>query len=77
MKKVGDRLKIPQRLVRAFLIFLAALLTFGGPTYLAYVLESLGVPQFQYLLLGLAFFTAGVILYVRLLGEKAGSKPSK
>ena len=77
MKKVGDRLKIPRRMVRAFLIFLAALLTFGGPTYMAYVLESLGVPRLQYLFLGLAFFMAGVILFVHLLGKKAGSKPSK
>lgn len=76
MKKIGDSLKIPRRLVRAFLIFLAALLTFGGPTYIAYVLESLGVPPLQYLFLGLVFFVAGVILFVRLLGEEAGSKSS-
>jgi hypothetical protein len=76
LKKIGDRVKIPRRMVRAFLTVLAALLTFGGPTYMTSVLESLGVPFFLYLILGLAFFIAGVILFLHLFGEEAGSKPS-
>jgi hypothetical protein len=35
-----------------------------------YILESLGVPYLLYLLLGLASFTAGVILLMQLLKEK-------
>ena len=42
-----------------------------------YVLESLGVPHLLYLLLGLAFFTAGVILFVHLFRKEAGSQASK
>ncbi|UCC33095.1 MAG: hypothetical protein JSW53_04745 [Candidatus Bathyarchaeota archaeon] len=76
MKKIGRRVKIPQRVVTAFLTFLAALLTFGGPTYIMYTLESLGVPYLLYLLLGLAFFAAGVILFMYLFKEKTGSKKS-
>jgi len=77
MKKAWDSVKTPRGMVRAFLTFLAALLTFGGPTYMMYVLESLGVPQLLYLLLGLAFFTAGVILFVHLFRKEAGSQASK
>ena len=76
MKKVWKGVKIPKRTVRAILIFLAALLTFGGPTYLMYVLESLGVPHLLYILLGLASFTAGVILFMHLIREEPKSETS-
>jgi len=57
--------------VRALLMLLAAFLTFGGPTYLFYILEKLDVPHLLSLLIGLASFTAGVIIFVRLLkGER-------
>jgi len=57
--------------VRALLMLLAAFLTFGGPTYLLYILEKLDVPRLLSLLMGLASFTVGVILFVYLLkGER-------
>jgi hypothetical protein len=73
MEKLRKSLKLSERTAKALLIFLAALLTFGGPTYLMYVLESLGVPHLLYLLLGIAFFTAGVGLFIHLFGKEAKS----
>ncbi len=73
MAKLRDGLKISKRTTKAILTFLAALLTFGGPTYMMYILEKLDVPHLLYLLLGLASFTAGVILFTHLIGEKAES----
>jgi hypothetical protein len=77
MQRIGDRVKVPRRMVKALLTLVAALLTFGGPTYIAYVFESLGAPPFLYFLLSLAFFVAGVFLFMRLFGEEAESKSSK
>ena len=48
----------------------AALLTFGGPTYLPFVLERLDVPRILSLLLGLTAFAVGVILFAHLLKEE-------
>ena len=60
-----------KEMVRALLMLLAALLTFGGPTYLLYILEKLDVPRFLSLPIGLASFTVGLILFVYLLkGER-------
>ncbi len=70
MKKLWKGVKIPERIMRALLIFLAALLTFGGPTYLMYLLERLGVPYLLYILLGLASFTVGVLLFMHLFREE-------
>lgn len=70
MKKIWRKIEIPERIAKAVLTSIAALLTFGGPTYLMYVLEKLGVPHLLYLLLGLASFTAGVILFIHVLGKE-------
>ena len=52
-------------------VLFAALLTFGGPTYLVYVLEKLDVPKILSLPLGLTAFAVGVILFAHLLkGER-------
>jgi len=60
-----------ERFVRAVLMLLAAVLTFGGPTYLPYILEELAFPHLLSLLLGLASFAIGIILFVYLLkGEE-------
>jgi len=60
-----------KEMVRALLMLLAALLTFGGPTYLIYVLKKLDVPHLISLLIGLASFTVGLTLFVYLLkGER-------
>jgi len=70
------RLRIPtltgearKRFVQVMLTLLAAFLTFGGPTYLIYVLKRWIIPQVLLALLGLASLTAGLILFVRLIGE--------
>jgi len=64
-----------ERFVRAVLMLLAALLTFGGPTYLFYILEEMAFPSLLSLLIGLASFAIGIILFVYLLGreEKVGA----
>ena len=57
--------------VRALLMLLAAFLTFGGPTYLIYILEKMDAPHLLSLPIGLASFTVGIILFVYLLkGER-------
>ena len=73
MEKLKKSLKVSNRTVKAIFAFLAALLTFGGPTYMIYVLEKLGVPYLLYILLGLVSFTAGVILFIRLVREEQKS----
>ena len=60
-----------ERFVRAVLTLLAAFLTFAGPTYLLYIVEELAFPRLILLLLGLASFTMGIILFVYLL-EREG-----
>lgn len=76
MKKVRRGWTIPERFVKTVLTLLAVLLIFGGPTYLIYILQRLGVPSLIFTLVGLASFTAGVILFMYLAGEKAKSKGS-
>ncbi len=68
--RLSERLKVSDRTVKVILILLAAVLTFGGPTYMIYVLERLGAPHLLYVLLGLAAFTAGVLLFMRLIEEE-------
>ena len=64
-----------ERFVRAVLVLLAASLTFGGPTYLPYILKKLAFPQLIALLIGLASCIIGIILFVHLLEkeEKVGA----
>ena len=62
MAKAGKK-----RFVRVVLTLLAASLTFGGPTYLLYILEELALPRLILLLLGLASFMMGIILFAYLL----------
>lgn len=60
-----------EKAVRALLMLLAAFLTFGGPTYLLYILEKLDVPNLLSLLIGLTSLTVGVVIFVYLLkGER-------
>jgi len=77
------RLPIPRlteearkRFVKVILTLLAASLTFGGPTYLIYVLKRWIIPQVLLALFGLASFTAGFILFARLIGEEGKTKAS-
>jgi len=64
-----------EKFMRAMLMLFAALLTFGGPTYLLYILQELAFPRLISILLGLASFTIGIILFTYLLKgeEKVGA----
>jgi len=64
-----------ERFLRGLLTLLAAFLTFGGPTYLPYILEKLAFPHIISLLLGLACLAMGIILFAYLLEgeEKVGA----
>lgn len=55
---------------RAFLMLLAAFLVFGGPTYLIYVLQQVITLYPLVLLLGIASFIAGLLLFTRVIKEK-------
>lgn len=59
-----------KKAVRALLMLLAAFLTFAGPTYLLLILEELDIHRLLSLPIGLASFTVGVIIFVRLLKEE-------
>lgn len=59
-----------RRVLRAALIFLAAFLTFGGPTYLIYGLQNVGLPYPVLVLGGLIAFVVGVLLLLRLIGKQ-------
>jgi len=69
MKKVQRGWRIPERFVKIALTILAVLLIFGGPTYLMYILQRVGIPSLLFTLIGLASFTAGVILFMHLARE--------
>jgi len=56
--------------VKAGLTVLAALLVFGGPTYLLYVLREVPLPYPFVALLGLVSFVVGLFLFTRLMEEK-------
>jgi hypothetical protein len=58
-----------RRVLRAALIFAAAFLVFGGPTYLIYVLQNV-LPYPVAVLGGLIAFVIGLILLWRLVGKQ-------
>jgi len=64
-----------ERFMRALLTLLAAFLTIGGPTYLPYILTEAAFPHLISILLGLASFAIGIILFAYLLEgeEKVGA----
>jgi hypothetical protein len=64
MRKVRKPQWISERFVKIVLTIFAVLLIFGGPTYLLYVLQRLGIPSVLFTIVGLAAFTAGVILFM-------------
>jgi len=70
MKKARKGWRIPERFVRAALTIFAVLLIFGGPTYLMYILQRLGIPSILFTIVGLASFTAGIILFLHLVKEE-------
>jgi len=60
---------------RAILILIAAILTFGGPTYILMILNRLDVPQPLLVLLGLASLTLGIALLAKFVKEEEEKKP--
>lgn len=76
MKKVRKTQRIPERFAKIVLTIFAVLLIFGGPTYLMYVLQRLDIPSVLFTIVGLAAFTAGVILFMHLAKEEEKSKAS-
>ena len=76
MKKAQKSWRIPERFAKMVLTIFAVLLIFGGPTYLMYILQRLGIPPVLFTIVGLAAFTAGVILFMHLAKEKEKSKAS-
>jgi hypothetical protein len=70
MRKVRKPQWISERFVKMVLTIFAVLLIFGGPTYLLYVLQRLGIPSVLFTIVGLAAFTAGVILFMHLAKEE-------
>jgi len=69
MKKARKGWRIPERFAKTALTILAVLLIFGGPTYLMLIFQRLGIPPVLFTLIGLASFTAGVILFMHLARE--------
>jgi hypothetical protein len=66
-----------KKFMKALLLPLAAIFTFGGPTYMLYVLRKFRLPTFPFLLLlGFVFFVSGIILFAYLLGEKGKGEAS-
>lgn len=59
-----------RRSFRAFLMLLAAFLVFGGPTYLMYAFQQVIASYPLVILLGIASFIAGLLLFTRLIKEK-------
>jgi len=65
-----------KRFAKALLMLFAAFLIFGGPTYLLYILDRLGIPRLPLLLVGPTAFAAGVILFAHLSKEEGKVKAS-
>ncbi len=59
-----------KRLIWAVMIPVSALLIFGGPTYVLLFLQKLEVPYIVRVPIGLASFTAGLIIFLRLIKEE-------
>ena len=76
MKKARKGWRIPERFVRTALTIFAVLLIFGGPTYLMLIFQRLGIPPVLFTLIGLASFTAGIILFMHLAKKEEKSKAS-
>ena len=56
--------------VRAFLILLSVTLMFMGPTYFLYILQRFDVPYLLLVLLSLAAFAFGAILFASVFSKE-------
>jgi len=58
--------------VKAFLVLLSVTLMFMGPTYFLYILQRLNAPYPLLVLLSLASFAFGVILFASVFSKEKG-----
>jgi hypothetical protein len=58
------------KFMRVFLIIIGALLIFAGPTYVPYILNSIGLDYIASLVIGIALFAVGIIIIVYLAKKK-------
>ena len=58
---------------RGVLVFFAALLTFGGPTYFMLILNEASLPRFLILAVGLISTIVGLVLFTFTLKEEQKS----
>lgn len=58
--------------VKAFLMLLSVTLMFMGPTYFLYILRRFNIPYLLLVLLGLASFAFGVILFASVILKEKG-----
>ena len=65
-----ENLKKSKGFRRGLMIFFAALLTFGGPTYLMFILNEVELPRLLILAAGLVSLVAGLILFTYTLKEE-------
>jgi hypothetical protein len=69
--RVSVRLDLSSRFWKTFLIVLAAILTFAGPTYVVYaLLKILKMDYFVSMISGFALFIAGLVLLLYLIKNK-------
>jgi hypothetical protein len=64
-----ENLKKSKGFMRGLLVFFAALLTFGGPTYLMVFLNEASIPRFVILAAGLISLGLGLFLFTYLPKE--------
>lgn len=69
-----DNLKNSKGLMRGILIFFAALLTFGGPTYLMFILNEVSFPRFLILAVGIFSLAVGLVLFTFILKDEQPSR---
>jgi hypothetical protein len=65
-----ENLKKSKGFMRGLLIFFAALLIFGGPTYLMAILNGANIPRFLILAAGLISLVLGLFLLTYMLKEE-------
>ena len=68
-----EKMKKSQGFMQGLIILFAALLTFGGPTYMMLILNEVGLPRLLILAAGLVSLVAGLVLFTYLLNEKQQS----
>jgi len=68
-----ENLKNIKGFMRGILIFFAALLTFGGPTYLMLILNEVALPRFLILAAGIFSLLVGLLLFFYILKDERQS----